>query len=56
VRSRFGADASGKELRRALKELEELRNHLAHAQEIVPSGWGRIAAFTRNLDALLELA
>jgi hypothetical protein len=56
VRSRLGADASGKELRRALKELEELRNHLAHAQEIVPSGWGRIAAFTRNLDALLELA
>jgi hypothetical protein len=55
VRARFG-DASGKELRHALKELEELRNHLAHAQEIVPAGWSRIAAFTRNLEALLELA
>jgi hypothetical protein len=55
VRARFG-EASGKELRQALKELEELRNHLAHAQEIVPAGWSRIAAFTRNLDALLELA
>jgi len=56
VRARLGDDASGKELKRAVKELEELRNHLAHAQEIVPSGWSRIASFTRNLDALLELA
>lgn len=39
---------------RALKELEELRNHLAHSQEIAPTGWGRIAAFARRLDRLLE--
>lgn len=38
---------------RAIQELEELRNHLAHAQEIIPSGWGRIATFTRRLDELL---
>jgi len=55
IRARLG-NPSGKELRRALKELEELRNHLAHAQEIVSASWSRIAAFTRNLDALLELA
>jgi hypothetical protein len=55
IRARMG-NPSGKELRRALKELEELRNHLAHAQEIVSASWPRIAAFTRNLDALLELA
>ena len=55
IRAPLG-NPSGKELRRALKELEELRNHLAHAQEIVSASWSRIAAFTRNLDALLELA
>ena len=55
IRAPLG-NPSGKELRRALKELEELRNHLAHAQEIVSASWSRIATFTRNLDALLELA
>lgn len=55
VRERFSAGASRKEALRALKELEELRNHLAHAQEIVPTGWARIATFTRRLDRLLEL-
>jgi hypothetical protein len=39
---------------RAVKELEALRNHLAHGQEIVPSGFARIVAFSRRLDALLE--
>lgn len=55
VRERFSAGASRKEALRALKELEELRNHLAHAQEIIPTGWARIATFTRRLDRLLEL-
>ena len=39
---------------RALKELEALRNDLAHAQDIVPEGWRRIAIFSQRLDALLE--
>jgi hypothetical protein len=56
VRARFDPGTSGKELKRAVKELEELRNHLAHSQEIIPTGWARIASFTRNLDDLLELA
>ncbi len=55
VLERFSAGASRKEALRALKELEELRNHLAHAQEIIPTGWARIATFTRRLDRLLEL-
>jgi hypothetical protein len=56
VRERAGLELSGKELKRALKELEELRNHLAHAQEIVPASWERIARFTQNLDVLLDHA
>ena len=39
---------------RALKELESLRNDLAHAQDIIPEGWRRIAIFSQRLDALLE--
>jgi hypothetical protein len=56
LRDRLGPELSGKGLKRALKELEELRNHLAHSQEIVPASWERIARFTQNLDALLDLA
>lgn len=54
VRERFAPGESRKASLRAIKELEELRNHLAHSQEIVPSGWARIATFTRRLDRLLE--
>jgi hypothetical protein len=39
---------------RALRELEELRNNLAHGQEIVPRGWPRIVAFSARLDLLLD--
>lgn len=39
---------------RALKELELLRNNLAHGQEIIPEGWTRIVAFSSRLDRLLE--
>jgi hypothetical protein len=39
---------------RALKELETLRNNLAHTQDIIPSGWRRIALFSQRIDALLE--
>jgi hypothetical protein len=50
----FALGQSRKASLRALKELEELRNHLAHSQEIIPTGWARIATFTRRLDRLLE--
>ncbi|MGC3997588.1 MAG: hypothetical protein QM767_08890 [Anaeromyxobacter sp.] len=40
-------------LERALKELEELRNNLAHGQQIIPQGWSRIAVFTSRLEQLL---
>ena len=33
---------SRKETRNAVKEIENLRNNLAHTQEIIPSGWQRI--------------
>ncbi len=45
--------ASRKEGLRNLKELETLRNNLAHSQGIVASSWGRIVRFTGNLDRLL---
>jgi hypothetical protein len=55
VEERFAMGQSRKASDRALQELEELRNHLAHSQEIIPAGWGRIATFTKRLDRLLEL-
>jgi hypothetical protein len=54
VRQRLASDMSGKEAKRALKELEHLRNNLAHGQEIIPSSWGRIVRFSTRLDELLE--
>jgi hypothetical protein len=45
---------SGKQSKRALKELEQLRNHLAHGQEIIPSSWNRIVRFSARLDELFE--
>lgn len=38
----------------AAKELEALRNNLAHTQEIIPDGWQRIAVFATRLEVLLE--
>jgi hypothetical protein len=45
---------SRKAAKRALKELELLRNNLAHGQEIIPEGWTRIVEFSSRLDRLLE--
>jgi hypothetical protein len=45
--------ASRKAGLKALKELEALRNNLAHSQTIL-SEWGRIAEFTGNLERLLD--
>ncbi len=41
--------------RRVLKELESLRNHLAHAQDIVTHDWAPIARLTRRLEESLSL-
>lgn len=45
---------SRKAAERALKELEELRNNLAHGQEIIPNGWPRIVVLSARLDLLLD--
>jgi hypothetical protein len=49
-----GLDLSRKAALRALQELEDLRNNLAHGQEIIPRGFPRIVAFSSNLDRLLD--
>lgn len=36
--------------REAIKELESLRNNLAHVQEIIPTGWKRIVIACSRLD------
>jgi hypothetical protein len=45
---------SGKAARRALSDLEQLRNNLAHGQEIISPSWDRIVRFSSRLDDLLE--
>jgi hypothetical protein len=54
IAARLARDMSGKEAKRALKELEQLRNNLAHGQEIIAASWGRILRFSTRLDELLE--
>jgi len=38
----------------AAKELETLRNNLAHTQEIIGSSWERIVRFSANLEGMLR--
>jgi hypothetical protein len=45
---------SRKEARRAVNEMETLRNNLAHSQEIIPSGWQRIVIACSRLEHNLE--
>ncbi len=45
---------SRKETRNAIKELETLRNNLAHTQEIIPSGWQRIIIACSRWESNLE--
>lgn len=51
--------SSRREIREALKELEHLRNNLAHTQAIIPTGWQRIITLCtrmeRNLGTMLRL-
>jgi hypothetical protein len=45
---------SRRETRAAVKELENLRNNLAHTQEIIPSGWHRIVIACSRWEDNLE--
>ena len=50
--------SSRTQARKAVKELETLRNNLAHAQEIIPDGWQRIviacSRFEKNLQTMAD--
>ena len=46
--------ASRKESRQSIKEMEMLRNNLAHTQEIIPMGWQRIVIACSRLEINLE--
>jgi len=41
--------------KRVTKEMESLRNNLAHAQDIVTHDWAQIARLTRRLDELVNV-
>ncbi|MGF1526930.1 MAG: hypothetical protein ACFCBW_09075 [Candidatus Competibacterales bacterium] len=45
---------SRNEARKVIRELETLRNNLAHVQEIIPSGWKRIVIACNRLDDNLK--
>ncbi|RLB67585.1 MAG: hypothetical protein DRH08_03305 [Deltaproteobacteria bacterium] len=45
---------SRREARKAVKELENLRNNLAHTQEIIPTGWQRIVVVCSRWEKNLE--
>jgi len=36
------------------KQLERLRNNLAHAQDLIPAGWDTIVALAEQLDSVLD--
>lgn len=46
--------ASRRDARKAIKEMETLRNNLAHTQEIIPTGWQRIVIACSRLEHNLE--
>jgi hypothetical protein len=48
--------ASRREMREALKEMETLRNNLAHTQAIIPSGWERIVIACSRMEHNLDSA
>jgi hypothetical protein len=50
-RAKFGFESSGA-AKRVVKELESLRNNLAHAQDIVTHDWAQIARLAKSMDAL----
>ncbi|MDH3997649.1 MAG: Swt1 family HEPN domain-containing protein [Desulfuromonadales bacterium] len=54
IRTALG-QTSRKDARRAIKELEMIRNNLAHTQEIIPTGWQRIVIACSRLEQNLEV-
>ena len=40
---------TGKQAKKIIKELESLRNHLAHSQDIVAYDWAQIARLVNRL-------
>jgi len=53
IRKALGQE-SRRHARKAVKELETLRNHLAHTQEIIPVGWQRIVVACDRFEESLE--
>jgi hypothetical protein len=49
IRGLMGHD-SRKSARKAIRELETLRNNLAHSQEIIPASWSRIVTSCSRLE------
>jgi hypothetical protein len=45
---------SKKAARRVVKELEQLRNHLAHAQNIASHNWTQIVRMTQRIDEVSD--
>ncbi len=51
ARTRF---ESRRQVEQISRQLEQLRNHLAHSQEITETSWDMIVALAENLDRVLE--
>jgi hypothetical protein len=49
----FGFKTKGA-ARRTASEMESLRNHLAHAQDIITHDWAQIVRITRRLDEVIR--
>ncbi len=45
---------SRRQVEQVTRKLEQLRNHLAHAQEITATSWETIVLLAENIDAVLE--
>ena len=54
IRNALGLE-SRREMRKTLKEVELLRNNLAHTQEIIPTSWQRIVIACSRLEHNLEI-
>lgn len=52
-REAYGFDTAGA-AKRVLKEMESLRNNLAHAQDIVTHDWAQIARMAQNMESLAK--
>jgi hypothetical protein len=54
IRKAFGQE-SRSDARRAITELETLRNSLAHTQDLIPTGWQRIVIACSRLEHNIEM-